>query len=134
VDADTAIWLGELLGKAVVEMEHSPGLIIEAEGRTGDWVQIIPEESEHDGTLAGFVVNFPYRGHAGSPLETLQTQGVKPPPGTQTRTWEDGGYATLWIRPDVPLVGLAHFAGDILEKLIGVPADSELTAQFEYGY
>jgi hypothetical protein len=134
VDADIAIWLGELLGKAVVELQHAPGLTVEAKGRSGDWVQIIPEESEHDDSLAGFVVNFPYRGHTGSPLDTLQAQGVKPPPGTEAHTWEDGGYATLWIRPDVPLVGLAHFAGDILEKLIGTPADSELTAQFEYGY
>lgn len=134
MDADTAIWLGELFGKAVVELGHSPGLTVEVEGRPGDWVQVIPEESELSGDLAGFVVNFPYRGHTGSPLEALRAQGVAPPPGTQTRTWEDGGFATLWIRPDIPLVGLAHFAGDILEKLVGAPADCELSAQFEYGY
>ncbi len=55
-------------------------------------------------------------------------------PGTQAVGWEDGAHATIRIRPDVPLVGLAHFAGDILEKVVGASSDAELSVQIEYGF
>jgi len=134
LDADVAIWLGELVGKAVVELEHSPGMTIEADDRPDYWLQILPEASEHDGQLEGFVLNFPYRGHTGDPVETLRQRGLTPPPGTETREWEDNAFAMIWIRPDVPLVGLAHFAGDILQVIVGAARSAELSVQFDYGY
>lgn len=134
LDENEAIWLGELIGKAVVELEHAPGMTVEVDGTPNQWVQVIPEASEHDGSLAGFILNFPYRGHEGPPLDTLQDLRLMPPPGSENRTWENGGFARIWIRPDVPLVGLAHFVGDILHRVVGAAPDAELAVQFDYGY
>lgn len=131
---DEAIWLGELIGKAVVELEHSPGMTVEVDGTPAQWVQVIPEASQLDGSLSGFLLNFPYRGHESEPLDTLQQLRLVPPPGTESRHWENGGFATLWLRPDVPLVGLAHFVGDILHRVVGAAPDAELAVQFDYGY
>ncbi len=134
MDAEVAIWLGELIGRAVVELEFAPGLTIESDDDPGQWLQLLLEESEADGTLSGFLLNYPYRDRAGDPLQCLGELGVKSPPGTQTVGWEDGAHATIRIRPDVPLVGLAHFAGDILEKVVGASSDAELSVQIEYGF
>lgn len=134
LEADVAIWLGELIGKAVVELEHAPGMTIEVEGTPNQWVQVVPEASDLSGQLAGFALNFPYRGHEGDPVAALGQVGLVAPPGTRTRTWEDGGFATIWVRPDVPLVGLAHFIGDILQAIVGADRGAELTVQFDYGY
>lgn len=134
LDADVAIWLGELIGKAVVELEHAPGMTVEVQGVPKQWVQVIPEASQLDGQLAGFVLNFPYREQTGDPVDTLRGRGLMPPPGTESREWEDNGFAMIWIRPDVPLVGLAHFIGDILQTIIGTPQSAELNVQFDYGY
>src|SRR5690606_41247663 len=100
-------------------------MTIEADDRPDYWLQILPEASEHDGQLEGFVLNFPYRGHTGDPVETLRQRGLTPPPGTETREWEDNAFAMIWIRPDVPLVGLAHFAGDILQVIVGAARSAE---------
>ena len=134
MDPEVAIWLGELIGMAVVELEHSPGLTIEADDEPRLWLQIIPEQSEEDGSLAGFLINFPYRTGEGDPLDWLSQAGLTPPPGTETVGWEDGGHAAIRIRRDVPLVGLAHFAGDILDKIVGAQPGAELAVQIEYGY
>jgi hypothetical protein len=134
MDADIAIWLGELIGRAVIEMAHSPGLTIEVTEMPDLWLQVIPEESTESAELGGFLLNFPYREPETDPLERLIAAGVSPPPDTRLERWEQGGYATLWIRPDVPLVGLAHFSGDILEHLTGAPPDADLSVRYEYGF
>lgn len=134
LDADTAIWLGELIGKAVVELEHNPGLTVEVDDTPNQWVQVLPEASHVTGQLSGFVLNFPYRGHDGDPVQTLRDAGLTPPPNTQSRDYEDGGFAAVWIRPDVPLVGLAHFLGEILHGIVGADENAELAVQFDYGY
>ncbi len=134
MDAEVAIWLGELIGRAVVELEFAPGLTIEVDDDTSQWLQLIPEESPADGSLAGFLLNFPYRSWAGDPLEQLAEAGLMLPPGTQVVGWEDGAHAAIRLRPDVPLVGLAHFAGDILEKIVGASPEAELSVQVEYGF
>lgn len=134
LEADVAIWLGELIGKAVVELEHKPGMTVEVDGEPNQWVQVIPEASQVTGELGGFVLNFPYRGHTGDPVETLREEGLLPPPGTESREWEDDGFAMIWLRPDVPLVALAHFTGDVLHSIVGAPPDAELAVDFSYGY
>ncbi len=132
MDAETAIWLGDLIAQATLALEDGPCVTIEVEGQSNHWIQVIPEEAEEK--LSGFLLNFPYRSRQGDPLETLQAAGLALPPGTQTRFWEDNGYAALWIRPDVPLVGLAHFAGNVLTHIVGAPSDAELEVQIEYGF
>ncbi len=134
MDAQQALWLSGLILQALAELEHSPGLTIEVVDNEHLWVQLLPEESEEDGALAGFVLNFPYRHRSGDPLQTLREITLKPPPGTRTLLWEDGGYARIWLRPDVPLVGLAHFVGDVLERVVGAPQNAELAVRIEYGY
>lgn len=134
MDAQQALWLSGLILQALAELEHSPGLTIEVVEDERLWTQLLPEESEEDGALAGFVINFPYRDHSGDPLQTMRDITLKPPPGTRTIAWEDDGYARIWLRPDVPLVGLAHFVGDVLERIVGVPQNAELAVRIEYGY
>lgn len=134
MEADVAIWLGELIGRAVVEMAHGPGLTIEVTEMPGLWLQVIPEESDETAGLGGFLLNFPYREPSGDPLDALAAAGVTPPPDTRLDRWEQGGFATLWVRPDIPLVGLAHFCGDILERLTGAPPNADLSVRYEYGF
>lgn len=134
MDAEEAIWLAELIAQAVAELAHSPGLTIEVHGDANLWLQVLPEESEIDGKLAGFILNFPYRLSSGDPLSTLAALGLKPPPGTHSVEWQDGAFARLLVRPDVPLVGLAHFAGDLLQHIVGAPPGAELTVQIEHGF
>lgn len=134
MDAQQALWLSGLILQALAELEHSPGLTIEVVDNEHLWVQLLPEEAEENGTLAGFVLNFPYRRRSGDPLQTMRDATLKPPPGTRTLLWEDNGYARIWLRPDVPLVGLAHFVGDVLERIVGAPPNAELAVRIEYGY
>lgn len=133
-DADTAIWLGEMIGKAVVELQHSPGITVEVDKMPNEWVQVLPEASQLTGQLSGFVLNFPYRGQEGDPVQTLLDAGLTPPPNTQSRAHEDDGFATIWVRPDTPLVGLAHFIGDILHTIVNADEEAEVNVQFDYGY
>jgi hypothetical protein len=134
VDAEIAIWLAGLISQAVYELPHAPGLTIEVVGRPEHWMQIILETSEADGTLSGFLLNFPYAKHAGAPLDTFKSAGIQPPPGSRDAEWQDGGFARAWVRPDVPVVALAHLSGDILEKVLGALPDAEISVQIEYGF
>ncbi len=132
LDEPKALWLAELIVQAVAHLEHSPGLIIEVSDKSDQWLQIVLEDND-DGQLGGFVLNFPYQLHAGEPVATLRAHGIRLPPNSDSVDWEDGGYATIWVRPDVPLVALAQLASDILERIVGAPPDPELSVQIEYG-
>ena len=135
LDAEEAIWLAELIGQTVYELPHQPGLTVEIIDTPEYWVQLIPTESEREeGTLAGFLLNFPYREHTGDPLHLLGTLGLPPPPQTSSHQWEENHFATLRLSPDVPLIGLAHFIGDILERVVGASPSAEVQAHIDYGY
>ncbi len=134
MDQDEAIWLAELIMEAVSNLDDNPGLTVEVEGNLNQWIQVVPEHDSDDGSLSGFALNFPYRDHAGDPLSTLERAGLIPPPDTRSVEWEDGAFATIWIRPDAPVVALAHFISDVLEKVVGSKPGSALTVQIEYGF
>ena len=134
MDQDEAIWLAELLLEAISYLEDSPGLTVEVEGELNQWVQVVFEADEADGSLKGFNLNFPYRGQAGDPVTTLTKAGLSIPPDTQSKEWEDDGFATIWIRPDVPIVALALFIGDILDRIIKTAPGASLAVQIEYGF
>jgi len=135
LDPEEASWLAGLIAQAVIDLKHGPCVIIEIEGDEKRWVQILPRESSVEpGTVESFLLNFPYREQMGDPLSLLVENGLHPPPGTQTAEFEAGHFAALRIRGDVPLLGLAHFSGDILETVVGADPDSELAVRAEYGY
>jgi hypothetical protein len=134
LDAETAIWLADLFARAVTDLEYHPGLLIEVEASPDQWVQVIIESDEDSLAVSGFLMSFPYRVFDIGPLQALSELLIPPPPGTHCVEWEEGGFARLLLRPDVPLVGLAHFIGDVLERLVGMAPGSELTVQIEYGY
>lgn len=134
MDSEEAIWLAEIIMEAVSNLDDNPGVTVEIEGNDNQWVQVIFQQNEVDGALAGFNLNFPYRGMAGDPIVTLTQAGLSLPPDTRAEDWEDGGFATIWVRPDAPIVALAHFIGDILERAIGASPDSSITTQIEYGF
>ena len=133
MDQEVAIWLAEVVMEAVANLDENPGLTVEVEGSVNQWVQVLFEKAD-DGSLDGFNLNFPYRDKAGDPTLTLAQAGLSLPPGTASVDWEDGGFATIWVRPDAPVVALAHFIGDILERVIGAAPGSPITAQIEYGF
>ena len=130
---EEATWLAGLIAEAIAQIDDGPGLTIEVEGRPHLWLQVILESGD-DRSLTGFLLNMPYREHQGDPLETLAKSGFAAPPGTIAVRWEDGQVAQLWVRPDIPLIPLALLVGDLLERLVGAPAESELTVQIERGY
>lgn len=135
LDPEEASWLAGLIAQAVIDLKHGPGITVEIDGTEKFWVQILPRESEAEpGTIDAFLVNFPYRHQAGDPLTLLAESGLRPPPGTQAADYQDGHFAALLIRGDVPLLGLAHFTGEILETVVGADPDSELAVRVEYGY
>lgn len=134
MDIEQATWLAELIQQAITQHEHNPCLTIEVEGNSRQWIQVVPEKETDGEQLGGFVLNFAYRKQKGDPLEVLNKAGVKAPPGTEPLTWEDGGYATIWVRPDVPPVALALFAGNILERITGASEHDEIGVQIEYGF
>jgi len=133
MDREVAEWLAELIAQAVAALEHQPGLTCEVQGDATRWIQILPEQDDVPGQVSGIVLNFAYR-HQEEPLAVLKRAGLTLPPGTRVETWEAGGYATLWVRPDIPVVALALFVGDIVEKVMEAPAGYELQAWIEYGY
>jgi hypothetical protein len=134
MDAEQAVWLAGLLQQSVEQLQHHPGLTIEVEGSAELWAQVIPEPDELDESLHGFLLNFPYRGKQGDPLDTIAAAGLSAPPGTKTLAWEDGGVARLWIRPDVPLVAFSFFIGHLLENIVDAPAEAELAVDFDVGF
>jgi len=133
-DADQAIWLAGLIARSIAAIEHSPGLTIEVEDEPKQWIQIILESDDFTQKISGFILNYPYQHRSIEPLDNLAETGLTPPPGTRVDAWEPGGFTRLWIRPDVPLVGLAHFAIDILKKVAGAGDEAELTVRIEYGF
>lgn len=134
MDKEEATWLAELILEAAAGLEDNPCLLIEVESKTSQWIQVLPERDEDTGGVGGFALNYPYRDRSGDPLLTLQSAGLKPPPDTQALDWEDDGFATIWIRPDVPLVALALFANDILVRVVGAEPDAAIAVRIEYGY
>lgn len=133
LDQDEAIWLAEVLLEAVAHLEDAPGVTVEAEGNANQWLQVLFDNDE-EGILGGFTLNFPYRTFSVDPLAALTKAGIKLPPNTRTVEWEDGGFATIWIRSDAPVVALAHLIGDILQNIVGAAPGTVLAAQIEYGY
>ncbi len=135
MDLEVAQWLAELITQAIGELPRSPGLTIEVEHEASKWVQVIPEEHEEQpGLVSGYVINFPQRSQDDSPLDLLRSTGVRIPPDTAVVSHELGSHATIWVRPDIPIVALALFLGDILEKVGGVAPDYELNVQIQYGF
>jgi hypothetical protein len=134
MDAEQAVWLAGLIQQAVDQLRHRPGLTIEVEGSAELWIQVIPELDDSGEKLDGFILNFPYRGQHGDPLDVITASGLSAPPDTKVLEWEDGGSARLWIRPDVPLVAFSFFIGHILENIVDAPGDAELAVDFEVGF
>jgi hypothetical protein len=132
MDIEVAEWLAELIHQAVMDRKRGIGLTIEVDDQPANWLQIVPE-AEDQGDLTGFLMNFPYRSAQHNPLEHLSEAGLKPPPSTQVITWESGAYATLWLRPDTPLVPMALFAADILEKIGDALPSYEVSVQMIHG-
>lgn len=132
MEAKMALWLTSLIIQTMKQLDEKPGLSFEVEGHENYWVQIVPEDEAGNGILSGFLLNFAYH-HSQPPDAALQDAGVTLPPDTRVLTWEANRFATLWIRPDVPVVALAHFAGDILEKIQRAPAGYQLSASIEHG-
>lgn len=117
MELEVATWLAELIQQALAVMEHRPGLTIEVEDDPSNWVQIIPESDVISEQLTGYSLNFPFRESGDEPEMYVKSAGLRLPPETQFTSWQRGSHITLWIRPDIPLVALALFASDILEKL-----------------
>jgi len=134
MDQEEAVWLTGLILEAISSLDEGPCLTVEVEHNLNQWVQVLFEYNDDDGSLQGFTLNFPYRDKSGDPLETLAAAGLSLPPDTRTVEWEDGGFASIWVRPDAPVVALALFLGDILQKVVGADAGATLTVQIEYGY
>ncbi len=134
LDEGKAVWLADLIVQASTNLEESPGLTVEVVGQSEKWIQVLPECQDENGRLSGFVVNFAYHNEQQEPVATIEGKGIRLPPGTRTLEWEGGAYARLWIRPDVPVVGLAHLMSDILERISQSPANPELEVHIEYGY
>jgi hypothetical protein len=132
MDIKVAEWLAEMIQQAVTEIEHGTGLTIEVDDHPENWLQIVPDVGT-DNLLTGYVVNFPYRSLHEDPLERLAAAGIKPPPGTKVTTWEGGGYATLSLRAEVPLVAFALFAADVLERIGGAHQPYEINLQKMHG-
>ena len=135
MDIEQGQWIAELIGQALAGIENQPGLTIEVEDRAALWLQVLLESDEYDPKkLSGFVLNFPYRGFAEAPLQILHQHNITPPPDTKMLTWDKTQFATLWLRPDTPLIGLALFIGDIFSQIIGADNDADFNIQIEYGY
>jgi hypothetical protein len=134
IDSDEAIWLADLFLEAIANLDDKPGITIEVEGNPNHWVQVVFEPNEVDLSLAGFTLNFPFRKRSGDPLRALENAGLVLPPGSRAVEWEDDAFASIWLRPDVPIVALAHFVGDILERIVGANPTAMITAQIEFGF
>jgi hypothetical protein len=135
MDGAVAGWLAELIKQTTSEGAYSAGLTVEVDDHPESWVQIIPEmETDGSAQFSGFAINFPCRQRHASLQEALDLAGLKSPPDTQILAHEPGKYGTIWVRPDIPLLALALFAGDILEKLGGAPDDYEISVNIEHGF
>lgn len=133
MDEKEAAWLAGLLRDASWQLDQGAGVTIEVVEDDEHWIQVLPTGDAASG-VEGYLVNFPYRGLEGSPLATLGQFGLLLPPGTKDRSWEDDGFATVEVRPDVPLVALAYLINDIFLKIMNVPESRELSVQLEYGF
>jgi len=133
LDEAKAIWLAELIAEATLQIEHDPGLIIEVEDKPETWIQAFPQTNA-DGEHSGFALNFPYRETDSEPVGALRALGVHLPPDSRTLEWEANGFASIFVRPDVPFVALARLISDILEKAVGAPSNPDLSVQIEYGF
>jgi hypothetical protein len=132
MDPEVANWLAGLIQQTITQLANRPCMIVEVEGDPKRWLQIIPQ-AESD-QLSGLWLNFTYKNHQGNPLDTLEMADITAPPGSQSDTWEDNGYATIRIRPDVPILALTLFIGDLMECIVGAAPDDELSVQIEHGY
>jgi hypothetical protein len=132
MDREVANWLAGFIQQTITQLDSRPCMIVEVEGDPKRWLQVIPQAKNEQ--LSGLWLNFAYRNHQGNPLQTLEAADIIAPPGSQSDTWEDNGYATIWIRPDVPLLALALLIGDLMERIVGASPDDELNILIEYGY
>ena len=134
INAEQAIWLAGLITRLITDIEHSPGMTIEVDENPELWVQIVPEADNETQKIKGFILNYPYRDRSVEPLEKMAEVDLTPPPDTRIEEWAPGGFARVWIRPDVPLVGLAHFSIDVLHRIVEADEKAELAVRIEYGY
>lgn len=133
MDRETAQWLAGLMTQVFSQVQQKGGLTVEVRDDANLWAQVIPEIDEESGKLGGVLLNFSYP-YNEEPLEALRGAGLKLPPDTKAQEWEANGFARLWIRPDIPVVALCLFVGDIIEKVMDAPPEYELHAWIEYGY
>lgn len=136
MDEEQAQWLAGLIAQAILGVTQGAGLTCEVIGDAGRWVQIVPEpptEGDRQQSISALTVNFAYR-HSEEPLEKLSTLGVTPPPGTEVTAWEPEHFATLRIRPDIPVIALAFFVGDLFGKAQGAQEGYELSVQLDTGF
>ena len=134
MDNETAQWFAGLLVQASTQLDHQPGLTIEVLEKPEYWLQVIFETDDDTKQITGFLLNFPFRESVTEPLELITTKGIVLPPDTRSLKYEPGGFASIWIRADIPLVALALLAGDLLAKVMGAPEEAEFEVQIEYGF
>lgn len=131
MDNEVAQWLSDLIRQTEAVLQQSPGLTVEVDEDTAIWVQVIPEPDE-SGDLSGYVLNLPYEDIFDEPLEHIAKVGIQLPPDSQVVGWEPGAFATLWVRPDIPLLPLTMLIGDVIEKIGGAPAGYNLNVEVLY--
>lgn len=136
MDEELAQWLAGLIAQAILGVQQNAGLTCEIIGDTSRWVQVVPEQpTEDDGqqSISGLSLNFAYR-HNEEPLEKLEALGLKPPPGTTVTAWEPDAFTTLHLRPDIPVIALAFFIGDVFGKVQAAPQGYDISVKLDYGY
>jgi hypothetical protein len=134
MDRDTARWVASLFEQAIGALEQKPGVTIEVVDEPRIWAQVVPELAENAPKVAGFLLNFPYRGHVDDPQTVMTEHDILPPPDMRVVEWEENGYLRLWLRPDTPLVPMALFVGEVLEAVTTIEPEAEFAVKIEYGY
>lgn len=134
MDMESCQWLADLIQQTTEHLSQNPGMTIEVEGQPEHWLQVLPEQDEQPEELSGYLLNFAYRQQSGDPAEAIAQAGIRPPTGVETMTWEDGGFATLKLNANTPLIDIAVFIREILTHIIGAEEGCEIGVKIEYGY
>ncbi len=133
MDEKEAAWLAGLIRDASWQTDSGALVTIEVVDDSTHWLQVLPVGSA-EGGIEHYLLNFPYRGSEGDPIQTLGQVGLMLPPATESSAWEDDGFATVKLHPDTPLVAIAFLINDLFQKLMNVPNDRGLSVQIEYGF
>ncbi len=134
MDKDVATWLAGMIKDASsIYHGNNKGLLIEVVDNPHQWVQVIPERDVDGQVVTAYILNLPYLGQARSPLEVLG-EIVQLPPGTQLMSWEADGFATLRLRPDIPLIPFSMLIGELFEELLTASTDYDLAVEYQTGF